>query len=127
MNIQRSALACAVALAASISAACAGPCSSKISVVQGMIDARIHAKARTATAPESPAAKQHRQPTPSSVLGAEVERGLTSPEEFDAVNAAMARAIEADGAGDQSACEQALADAERFLGSAGTQTDDARR
>ena len=118
MNIQRSALAGAVALAASMPAAYAGPCSSKISVVRDMIDAKIHAKASTNTAPQSTAATMHRQPTQSSMVDAEI--GLAS--QFDAVKAAMARAIEADGAGDQRVCEQALGDAERFLGSAVTQT-----
>jgi len=58
-----------------------------------------------------------------SVAAAEVEAGQLSPEEFTAVKAATARAREADGAGDRSACEQALADVKRILGSAGTQTE----
>ena len=126
MNIQRSTLA-AAALAASMSAAYAGPCSPEVTQIQNMIDARIHAKAGAATAPESTAAKTHRQPTPSSIVAAEAELGQISPEEFNAVNAAMARALDADGAGDRSACQQALADAKRLLGSAGTQTDNAQR
>ena len=48
-----------------------------------------------------------------------------SPEEFNAVKSAVALALQADAVGDQSACEQALADPKRLLGSAGTQTDDA--
>ena len=75
------------------------------------------------TAPESTAAKMHHQPTASSMAAAEVEAGQLSPEEFTAVKAATARAREADGAGDRSACEQALADVKRLLGSAGTQTE----
>jgi hypothetical protein len=61
------------------------------------------------------------------IAAAEAELGEISPEALNAVNAAMARAVEADGAGDRSACEQALADAKRLLGSAGTQTDDVQR
>jgi hypothetical protein len=37
----------------------------------------------------------------------------------------MALALQADAAGDQSACEQALADVKQILGFAGAQTDDA--
>jgi len=119
MNIQRSTLVCAAALAASMSAAYAGPCSPEITRVRQVIDARIHAKAGATDASESTAAKMHG--------AAEVAGGQTSPEERNAVEAAMARAVEADSAGNQSACEQALADAKRAMGLAGPQTDDARR
>jgi len=66
---------------------------------------------------------------PQSILAvsAEVKLGLTSPEQFNAIKAAMARAHKADRAGNRSACEQALADLKRLLRSAGTQTDDAQR
>ena len=128
MNIQRSMLICAVALAASMSASYAGPCSSEITRIQGLIDAIHRAKAQGGpTASEGVAATTHRQPTPSSIAAAEIALGETQQEKFDAVNAAIVRAVDADAAGDQSACEQALADANRLLGSAGTQTDDARR
>jgi len=127
MNIQRSMLACAAALAASMSAAYAGPCSPQITEVQSLIDARMHAKASgVATAAESTAAKMHHQPTESSMAAAEVETGQLSPEESTAVKQAIVRAREADGAGDKSACEQALADVKRLLGSPGSQTDDVR-
>jgi hypothetical protein len=127
MNIHRSTLVCATALAASMSAAYAGPCSPEITRVRQVIAARIHAKAGAAHASESTAAKMHRQPTPRSIGAAEVAGGQTSPEEYNALNAAMARAVEADSAGNQSACEQALADAKRAMGLPSTQTDDARR
>ena len=99
----------------------------RITQIQSLINAKVHAKAGAATAPESTAAKTHHQPTPSSIAAAEAEHGQLSPEEFTAVNAAMARALKADGAGDRSACEQALADVKRLLGSVGTQTDETRR
>jgi len=105
-----------------MSAAYAGPCSPEVTQIQNLIDGKIHVKVGAATAPESTAAKTHHQPTPSSIAAAEAEHGQLSPEEFTAVNAAMAQALKADGAGDRSACEQALADAKRLLGSAGTQT-----
>src|SRR5215813_3144480 len=110
----------AFSLSASMSAAYAGPCSPEVTQIQNLIDARIHVKAGAATAPESTAAKTHHQPTPSSVAAAEAELGQLSPEEFTAVNAAMAQALKADGAGDRSACQQALADVKRLLGSDAT-------
>jgi hypothetical protein len=127
MNIQRSTLACAAALAASMSATYAGPCSSEITRVRDVISARIHEKALAATASESIDAKMHRQPTQSSIGAVQIETGQTSPELFNAVSAGMARAVEADRADDQSACQQALADVKRLLGSPANQTDGARR
>ena len=128
MDIQRSTLACAAALAASMSATYAGPCSSEITRTQDLIEAIHHVRAQAgATAPESTAATTHRQPTPSSIGAAQVELGQTSQEEFNAAKAAMALALQADAKGDQSACEQALADVKRLLGSTGAQTDDPRR
>ena len=120
MNIQRSTLACAAALAALMSTAYAGPCSPEITRVQDLLDARILAKAGAGTAPESTAAKMHHQPTPRSIAAAEAELGQLSLEQVNAVEAAMARARETDGAGDRSACEQALADVKRLLGSDAT-------
>ena len=67
--------------------------------------------------------KMQHQPTESSVAAAEVEAGRLSPEESTAVKTAMTRAREANGAGDKSACEQALADVKRLLGSPGTQSE----
>jgi len=115
------------AFSLSASASYAGPCSPEVTQIQNLIDAKIHAKAGAATAPESTAAKTHHQPTPSSIAAAKAELGQISLAEFTAVESAMARALDADGAGDRSACAQALADAKRLLGSAGTQTDNARR
>jgi hypothetical protein len=128
MNIQLSMLACAAALAASMPASYAGPCSSEITRIQGLIDAIHRTRAEAGpTATESTAATRHRQPTPSSIAAAQAELGQTSPEKVNAAKAAMALALQADAAGDQSACEQALADVKQILDSEGTQTDDARR
>ena len=116
MNIQRLAVACAAALAASTSASYAGPCSQQITRVQVQIDAKLNARAEPGPiAPESPAAKLHRQPTPGSVADAEAKLGDTSAQRVKAVEAAMAEARKADGVGDLSACERALADAQRAL------------
>src|SRR5262245_32032553 len=117
MSTQRLLAACAAALAASMSASYAGPCSQGIDAVQAAIDARLEATAATApSARETTAATMHRQPTPGSVAGAETRLGDLPPQQVEAAKAAMARARDADRAGDQSACEQALADVRRVLG-----------
>ena len=116
MSMQRLLLACAAALTASMSASYAGPCSQEIVRVQAEIDAQLQAKAAAGpSARESTAATMHRQPTPNSIAAAEVRLGDVSSQKMDAVTAAMARAREADQAGQQSACEQALIDAKRAL------------
>ena len=56
------------------------------------------------------------KPTPSSVAAAEGRLGELSPESLEATKEAMGRAREADRAGDQSACEQALAEVQRLIG-----------
>jgi hypothetical protein len=91
MTIQRSPIAFAI-FAASISAGYAGPCSQEI------------ATAAVSSARESTAATMHRQPTPHSIATGESELGDLSPEQVTAVTALMARAREADSAGDESAC-----------------------
>src|SRR5262245_38355769 len=117
MNIQRLLVVGAAALAASTSASYAGPCSHEIDRVQAEIDAKLNATAGTgAFARESTAATMNRQPTPRSIAEAEAKLGEVPPQKLEAVGAAMARAREADSAGNQSACEQALADARSALG-----------
>jgi hypothetical protein len=116
MSIQRL-LAASVALLASTPASYAGPCSHEIDRVQAQVDARLEAKAAAGPAArESTAATMNRQPTPGSIAAAEERLGEVSPQKVEAVAAAMARAREADSAGDKSACEQALADAQRAIG-----------
>ena len=117
MSIQRLMVACGAALAASMSASYAGPCSHDIDRVQVEVDAKLNATAAAGPAArESTAATMNRQPTPESIAAAEARLGEVSPQKIEAVGAAMARAREADRAGNQSACEQALADAQRALG-----------
>ena len=95
----------------------AGPCSHEIDSVQAAIDAKLGAKAVAGpSARESTAATTHRQPTPGSIAAAESKLGDVSSQKVEAVAAAMARAREAYYAGDQSACEKALADVQRALG-----------
>jgi hypothetical protein len=56
------------------------------------------------------------QPTPRSMAIVEERMGELSPELVAAVKQGMARAREADGAGDKTACEQALGDVQQTLG-----------
>ena len=115
MTIRRSLATVAVILAASTSASYASPCAEAIGRMQAKINAKLEAAATAAgsSAAESTAATMHRQPTPRSIGTAEVQLGDVSREQDEAVTAAMVRAREADRVGDQSACEQALSDAER--------------
>jgi hypothetical protein len=117
MTIQRLMALSAAALAVSMSAGYAGPCSREIDRVQARVDAKLEAIARAGpAAPESSGALLHRQPTPGSIAAAESRLGEMSSAAVAAVKAAMTRAREADRAGDQSACEQALADVQRAIG-----------
>jgi hypothetical protein len=116
MTIRRSLATVAVVLAASTSASYASPCSEAIDRMQAKIDAKLEAAtAAGPSAAENTAATMHRQPTPRSIATAEIKLGDVSKEQAEAVGAAMVRAREADRVGDQSACEQALSDAERTL------------
>jgi hypothetical protein len=117
MSIQRSLIAFAAVFTASTSAGYAGPCSQDIARLQ----AAMQSKVRTAvtagpTAPEGTTATMHRQPTPRSIATAESELGGLSPDQVKAAVAALARARAADSANDESACKQAIADAEGVLG-----------
>ena len=66
-------------------------------------------------APESAGALLNRQPTPGSIAAAESKLGEISQELTAAIATGMARAREADLAGDQSACEEALAAVRRAI------------
>ena len=103
MSIQRLVVACAAAFAALMSASYAGPCSQGIDRVQAQFDAKLEANAAVGpSARESTAATINRQPTPDSIAAAEPKLGEISPESVQAVQASMARARDADRAGDQS-------------------------
>ena len=116
MSIQRALAVCVAVIAASVSASFARPCSQDIDRIQAMIDAKLEAQAAAGrSARESTAATLHRQPTPGSIAAAEVNLGDISPEKVQAVEALMASAREADSAGDQSACDQALAEVQRVF------------
>ena len=114
MRIRRSLIACTAALFASMSASSAGPCSGEIARFRAEIEAKQQANADAGpAAPEGTAATMHRQPTPESIGAVESQLGEVSPEKLQAVWGAVERAGEADRAGDQIACEAALADARR--------------
>jgi len=109
---------CAAVFAASISPSYGGPCSHEIDRLQAEIDAKLEALAAAGpSARESTAATMNRQPTPGSIAAAEAKLGDVSPQKVGALRVAMARAREADGAGDQDTCGKALADVHRTLDS----------
>lgn len=117
MVISRLMVINAVALAALMTAAHAGPCSPEIDQMQARIDARLEARAAAGQqARESTEATMHRQPTPDSIAAAEERLGELSSTKIEAARQAMVLARAADSAGDKSACEQALADAQRTIG-----------
>ena len=117
MTVRRLVAATAIVVAASMSESYAGPCAQEIDRVQAKIDARLEAKAAAGlSAPESPAATAHHQPTPESIATAGARLGDLPPERVTAAFAAMGRARDADRVGDRSACEQALSEVQSTLG-----------
>ncbi len=112
--ITQKSLIAALALVASACVGHAGPCQQQIDRMQARVDAKLDAMAKSGPpAVESAAALLHRQPTPGSIAAAEVKLGDASA---GALAAALTRAREADSSGNQSACEQALAEVQRLLG-----------
>jgi len=117
MTLRRLLTAAVVFVVTPVSAIYAGPCSQEIDHMQAKLDAKLEAKAAVApTAPESPKATAHHQPTPDSIAAAEAELGVLSPEQITTVTEALGRARQADRVGDQSACEQALSEVRRSIG-----------
>ncbi len=116
MIIGRRLVVSAAALAVSAATGFAGPCSQEIERVQAAVDARLEKKAAAGPqARESPAAMEHRQPTPASIAAAESRLGDVSPRTVQAIAAALARARKADRAGNTRACTRALAQVRRAL------------
>jgi predicted lipid-binding transport protein (Tim44 family) len=105
-----------VLLAVSTVQSSAGPCSQQIHDVRVAAENRLDAIAGAGkTGAETPAATMHRQPTPSSVAGAEAKLGELSSADAEAYSQAMQRAETDDENGDLSDCEQALSEAQRIL------------
>lgn len=108
----------AVMFTASISATLAGPCSADIDAMMVKFDAALNAKAATGLSAkqQSTVAGRHVQPTPNSMAAAEAKAGGISPETIEQIRVSMARARAADAAGDNVACKEALAEAQRMIG-----------
>jgi hypothetical protein len=84
--------------------------------IEARIDAWLNAKAAAGpTAEESSEALLHRQPTPRSIASAESRLGTVPPRKLDAIRQGMARAHDADSAGDLDSCRRALSDVEGLL------------
>ena len=95
----------------------AGPCAKDIERMQTLIDAKLNAVAAAVpSAGQNVEAQMHRQPTARSMAEAERKLGELSPSIIAKVKEVMARAHDADGAGDMAACRRALADAQREIG-----------
>jgi hypothetical protein len=117
MTIWRVLMVTSGALAGSTIGGQAGPCSDEIYRMEARVDATLHARAGTGpTADESPEALLHRRPTPGSIAAAESRLVIASSQTVDAITQAMARAREADRAGDVDACARALADVQSAIG-----------
>jgi uncharacterized low-complexity protein len=105
----------AVGLVAPVAATHAGPCTAQIEAVQAQVDARSTAIAATGpVARESTAALLHREPTPSSI--ARAEESLGEGASIGQALSALERAREADRAGNEGSCGQALEEARRAIG-----------
>ena len=97
MIIRRLLVLSAATLATSTVAGYAGPCSNEIDRMQARIDAGVEAVAPTGpSAPESPGALLHRQPTPGSIAAVEVDWKTCRHTAGSWVEAAMARRSEND-------------------------------
>jgi hypothetical protein len=103
----------AVALLGSSAALCAGPCTTQIAQLEQQIrQAQAVAPpggAGEPSAPQSVGAQLHHQPTPSSVHHAERQANADG-------DAALARARDADAAGDAAGCAKALGQARALYG-----------
>ena len=116
MNTLRLLVFGAIAFIASVSASYAGPCTDDIGKMLARIDAKLHAMAASGPSGRQVGASTHVQPTPGSIAAAEEKLGDVTAETIAAVRQAMLRAHAADSAGDKTACEQALAEAQRAMG-----------
>ena len=118
MKIARTLALSAVAFAASISASLAGPCSAEVEAMMVRFnDLEAKAAAAGPTAKEQAVvAGRHVQPTPRAMAAAEEKLGQISPETIKLVEQAMERARDADSAGDNFACKEAISEVQRAIG-----------
>jgi hypothetical protein len=113
MSVWHIVMPSAGAVAASTIGSQAGPCFADFYRMETRIEPWLNAKAAAGpTAQESSEALLHRQPTPRSI---ESRLGTVSPQKLDAIRQGMARAHEADSAGDLEACRRALSGMEPLL------------
>ncbi|MBB3237540.1 hypothetical protein [Phyllobacterium endophyticum] len=97
-----------------VSTAHAGPCTKEIEALQGRVDAVLEATAGAGpTLPESQFAGLHHEPTPQSIAHAEAQAGEGA--EGEHALAGLARAREADRAGNARLCDTALHDVRREI------------
>jgi hypothetical protein len=116
MSIWHIVMLSAGVVAASTIGSRAGPCLAEFYSIEARIDAWLNAKAAAGpTAEVSSEALLHRQPTPRSIASAERRLGTVSPQKLDAIRQGMARAHDADSAGDLDSCRRALSDVEALL------------
>src|SRR5260370_40240105 len=116
MTIWRTLMISAATIATSSIGGQAGPCYDEIYRMEAHLESLLQAKSAAGpTARESTEARLHHQPTRESIAAAVTRLGLASPQAADAVMRAMARARDADRAGDLNACERALADVESAI------------
>jgi len=117
MTMLRLLVSIATALALSATASAAGPCTQQIAQVQAQIDAKLAADAAAGpSAREGLTALESRQPTPQSIAEAESKVGDISHQLMATIGTGMTRARQAAAAGDEKACEDALAEVRRALG-----------
>jgi low affinity Fe/Cu permease len=105
----------AAALALSTLPGRAGPCAQEIDRAWAQVDAKIQARiAAGRSAPQNVIGLLHHQPTLSSIAAAQkaLGQGWTPVE---VAVAALARAREADQAGDRSACDQTLGQVQQAI------------
>ena len=117
MSLFRAAALPLTIVCASISASLAGPCANDITRVEGELSQMLDASAvaKPGAVQDATAFGKHLQPTVGTVADAEEKLGELSRKKFDPIRDDIARARDADAAGDKRACERALADAERRM------------
>jgi hypothetical protein len=95
----------------------AGPCTEEIYQTDMAIGKRLNATAAEGkTGAESSFATMHRQPTPTTVAGAEAKLGELPEADLRRIEIFMDEARKADVANNKADCEKALAEARKILG-----------
>ena len=98
-----------LSIGAGIAGAEAGPCSAEIARIEKTLSEAAGKAALRASSPQTTNAQRHVQPTPASVQRSEEAAQAR-------LNAMLARAREADAAGDRAACTKAVTEVKLILG-----------